>query len=76
MYPSIYYVHSAHTDNIKVRFLVDEMVFSGNEVVCCNVCCNVDQINCEVVVTFKLKMTQKRVQHDGILGHGYTFFYE
>ena len=57
MYPSIYYVHSANTDNIKVQFLVDEMVFSGNEVVCCNVCCNVDQINCEDVVTFKLKMT-------------------
>ena len=66
------YVHSVNTNNIKVRCLVDEMVFSGNELVFVeNVTSYLHQINCEDVVTFKLKMTQKRVQHYSILGHGY-----
>ena len=56
------YVHSANTDNIKVQNLVDEMVFSGNELIFVKMLTSyLHQINYEDVVTFKLKMTQKYV---------------
>ena len=56
------YVLSVNTDNIKVRCLVDEMVFSGNELVFVEMLTSyLHQINCEDVVTCKLKMTQKLV---------------
>ena len=56
------YAHSANTDYIKVRCLVDEMVFLGNELVFVKMLTSyLHQINCEDVVTFKLKMTQKHV---------------
>ena len=56
------YAHSVNTDNIKVRCLVDEMVFSGNELVFVKMLTSyLNQINCEDAVTFKLKMTQKHV---------------
>ena len=76
----MYYVHSVNTDNIKVRCLVDEMVFSGNELVFVAMLTSyLRQINYEDVVTFKLKNDPETCQHYGTLGHGYrknSWFYE